>query len=97
MNTAPAAGLHQIDMTGHGTQLRMVEIHTDAGIIRVNTNLETVHAPHAPVVTVEIEPNMQGAGIVKTEAGGHWELAVHDRISWTEVKLVRTDAEEAQR
>ena len=85
--------LTTIDMTGQGEQLRMVEVHTDAGVIRVNTNLVTVHAPHSPVVTVEIEPNMEGSGIVKTEAGGHWVTEVHDRIGWTEIKLTKENGQ----
>ena len=85
-----------IDLTGHGRHLRYVEILTDAGIIRVNVNLETVQPPHQQVVSVEIEANHLYSR--KTAAGGEWDTEVRDMGSRTDVTLTRQDvAAKAQR
>jgi hypothetical protein len=76
----PAHGTQLVDMTGHGDSLRSLEIHTDAGIVRVNTNLEDTRT-RVPVVVIEVEP--------KTDAGGHWVTSVRDRITRTDIRLTK--------
>lgn len=65
----PADGIQRAEMLGQGDKLRTLEIHTDAGIIRVNTNLENTQ-DRRPVVVVEIEPNTSYKA--HTPAGGDW-------------------------
>ena len=79
-----------IDLTGHGQHLRYVEILTDAGIIRVNVNLETTQLPHRQVVSVEIEQNTSYRQ--KTAAGGEWAADVHKEYDVVrEITLIRVD------
>jgi hypothetical protein len=81
-----------IDLTGHGQHLRYVEIHTDAGIIRVNVNLEDTQTRQR-VVVVEVEPNSQYRR--HTAAGGDWATEVRDMNmgSRTDIRLIRQDVE----
>lgn len=65
----PERGTQVADMTGQGEQLRTLEIRTDAGIVRVNTNLVSTRT-RALAVVVEIEPNTSYQPL--TPAGGDW-------------------------
>jgi len=78
----------QIDMTGHGSHLRYVEILTDAGIVRVNVNLEDTRTRRRCVV-VEIQPNSTYAR--HTAPGGEWATDIRDMGSRTDVTLTRQD------
>jgi hypothetical protein len=89
-----------IDMTGGDATFRYVEIHTDAGIIRVNAGLITnpglLRGRHEcrSVVSVEIEANASRYGVVKTPPGGDWEISIPRGAApdyKTDVTLTRTD------
>lgn len=77
-----------IDMTGHGSHPRYVEILTDAGIVRVNVNLEDTRTRQRCVV-VEVQPNTPYAR--HTAAGGEWVTDIRDMGSRTNVVLIRQD------
>jgi hypothetical protein len=88
IRTVPEQGTHQIVMTGQGPALRTVEILTDAGIIRVNTNLVNVRTVQ-PSVVVEVEPNMARISRAHTEAGGDWDVEVTHHGTRTDLTLTR--------
>lgn len=87
----PTAVTQTVDLTTPGAHLRVVEVLTPAGIVRLNTNLIDVRTGRA-VVVVEVEPNtLYGA---KTAPGGEWETEVRDHGPGfrTDITLTRKDA-----
>ena len=75
MTTTPE---QQIDLTGRSSDLRYVEILTDAGIVRVNVNLVDTRT-RARVVVVEAHP-AQG-----------WDAVAAWQVSRAEIRLTSSE------
>jgi hypothetical protein len=78
-----------IDLRDPKGPVRCVEIHTPAGIVRVNVDLVVV-ATGQPSVSVEIEANQSWKQV--TEPGGHWDITQREHAGrGLEVSLHRRE------
>ena len=83
--------VERIDLTSpSGGRLIYLEILTDAGIVRVNTNLVDTRTGQ-PCVVVEVEPNT--AYRQWTAPGGDWETEIREPgiLSRTDVRLTKRE------
>jgi hypothetical protein len=60
-----------VDLTDPKGPVSCVEVHTPAGIVRVNVDLVVVRTGQ-PCVSVEVEPNYDWRQ--RTAPGGHWDI-----------------------
>lgn len=77
----------RLDLTG-ADSFRYVEVKTDAGLVRVCAGV-TGRLTGLPSVVVEVERNIESAGIRLTSGGGDWDLEVHELARRTDVVLTR--------
>lgn len=88
----PQAGTTVIDLTGKCRAGRYLRIETDAGIIHISAD-QVRTATGQRVVELNIDPNMEGLGIIKTPAKGHWSTELRNWSNRTDVLLVRWEVQ----
>jgi hypothetical protein len=79
----------KIDLTDPKGPVRCIEVHTPAGIVRVNVDLVVVRTGQS-AVSVEIEANHSWKRV--TEPGGHWDITQREHTGrGIEVSLTRRE------